>query len=216
MITIYDCVQGTPEWDAIRLGRATASRAADIAAKPTTAARRNYLMELALERVTGRPAGSTYSNSYMERGTAIEPEALAWYEAETGSLLERTGFIAMDDRMAGCSLDGHVGDLEGTVEVKCRKPALHIRAVVEGPDATTLRQVRHQQFVTGAQWTDVVNYCPEFPMPGALSITRVERDEIGVDKYRDLLTVFLRDVDGATKLIRGTVMREQPVEGEEF
>ena len=51
-----EIIQGTPEWLQLRLGHVTASRVADIMAKTKTgpsASRQNYLIELAIQRVTG-------------------------------------------------------------------------------------------------------------------------------------------------------------------
>ena len=49
-------LQGTPEWLELRKGHVTASRVADIMAKTKTgpsASRQNYLIVLAIQRVTG-------------------------------------------------------------------------------------------------------------------------------------------------------------------
>ena len=49
-------IQGSEEWLRLRLGKVTASRVADVLAKTKTgvsASRGNYLIELALQRVTG-------------------------------------------------------------------------------------------------------------------------------------------------------------------
>ncbi|MCA0345224.1 MAG: exonuclease, partial [Proteobacteria bacterium] len=54
-----DIIQGTPEWHALRLGKVTASRVADVIAKTKTgpsASRAKYAGELIAERLTGTPA----------------------------------------------------------------------------------------------------------------------------------------------------------------
>ena len=53
---IIDCEQGSEEWFAARLGKASASRMADITALTKTgygASRANYLAELVAQRLTG-------------------------------------------------------------------------------------------------------------------------------------------------------------------
>ena len=53
-----EIIQGTAAWHALRLGRVTASRVADVIAKTKTgvsASRANYLAELVAERLTGEP-----------------------------------------------------------------------------------------------------------------------------------------------------------------
>ena len=70
-------IQGSPEWFAQRLGRATASRIADVIAKTKSGystSRENYCVELALERITGTGA-SSFSNEAMRWGTETEPLA---------------------------------------------------------------------------------------------------------------------------------------------
>ena len=64
--------QGSPEWHALRCGKATASRIADIVAKTKTGystSRANYMAELVAERLTGTPAES-YTNAAMQIGRA--------------------------------------------------------------------------------------------------------------------------------------------------
>jgi len=53
---VTDIVQGSPEWIAIRLGKVTASRVADVVARTKSgwgASRANYMAELIAERLTG-------------------------------------------------------------------------------------------------------------------------------------------------------------------
>lgn len=60
--------QGTEAWHQLRLGKVTASRVADIMAKTKTgvsASRGNYLIELALQRVTGT-IEPMYTNEAMQ------------------------------------------------------------------------------------------------------------------------------------------------------
>ena len=54
-----EIVQGSPEWKALRCGRVTASRVADVVAKTKTAwsaCRAKYRARLIAERRTGAPA----------------------------------------------------------------------------------------------------------------------------------------------------------------
>ena len=62
--------QGSESWLRIRLGKVTASRVADVLAKTKTgvsASRGNYLIELALKRVTGVIEPS-FMNDAMQHG----------------------------------------------------------------------------------------------------------------------------------------------------
>jgi hypothetical protein len=59
--------QGSPEWLALRAGKVTASRVADVIAKTkngASASRGNYLAQLVAERLTGTAAES-FTNAAM-------------------------------------------------------------------------------------------------------------------------------------------------------
>src|SRR5690348_5803085 len=128
--TIIDAEQRSPAWFAARLGRLTGSRAADMLAtikSGEAAARRDLRLQLVCERLTGAAQEDPFVNAAMLRGIECEPLAFAAYEARTGLLAQRTGFLAHTSIMAGCSLDGHIGQFDGLLEVKCPKSATHLR-----------------------------------------------------------------------------------------
>jgi hypothetical protein len=117
---IVDAAQRSPEWFAARAGKVTGSRAADVLAKVKSgeaAARRDYRLQLAVERITGTPMENGFVSADMQRGIDLEATAAARYEAATGHLLRHTGFLAHDTLAAGCSLDGDVDDFTGIVEI---------------------------------------------------------------------------------------------------
>ena len=205
--TILHMEQRTPEWLAARCGRVTASRAKDVLAMSKKgggelAARRDYRMELALERIFGRPMESGYQNDDMRRGVELEPLALNAYEAREAVFVRRTGFILHDELPIGVSLDGDLDNLTGLVEAKAPRPANHwayLEAGVVPPDY--LPQLVHGQLVTGAQWTDFVSFCPDFG-PLALFVVRYERDEAAIASYRLMLEQFLAEVEKEEAAIR--------------
>ena len=87
--------QGTPEWHQLRLGKVTASRVADILAKTKTgpsASRQNYLIELAIQRVTNTIQES-YSNSAMEWGFENEAQARVAYEVASHNFVDQVAFV---------------------------------------------------------------------------------------------------------------------------
>ena len=74
--------QGTLEWHELRKGKVTASRVADVMAKTKTgvsASRGNYLIELALQRMTGI-IEEGFKNDAMAHGSHYEDEARLAYE----------------------------------------------------------------------------------------------------------------------------------------
>ena len=196
---IIDCEQRSPEWFAARLGRLTASRAADMLSQgkgsAEAAGRRNLRVQLVLERLTGVSQDSGYQNEAMRVGIEREPDALLWYEAVTGHLVRRTGFVQHDELMAGASLDGHVGD-DGIVEVKCPLAATHLDTI----ESRTIpgdyqKQIGHQLWITGAAWCDYASFHPAFPEPLRLVILRLTPSQSSLVAYDQAARAFLAEVD---------------------
>lgn len=198
--TVHQADQRSPEWHQLRLGRLTGSRAAEMASSgkgnKEAAGRRNLRVQLALERITGRPHERGYVSAAMQQGAEREPDAASLYEALTGRMLTHTGFVAADSVMAGCSLDGHVGDFEGIIEIKAPLPATHLDYVKTGVvPSDYLRQIQHGLWITGAQWCDWLSYNPEFPDAIRAKLVRVMRDEAAIADYARKALAFLAEVD---------------------
>lgn len=202
--TIIDAPQRSAEWFAARLGRLTGSRAADMLAQTPTqakagtwgAARRNLLMQLVLERLTGKSQERGYVSQAMQDGIDREPDAVALYEALTGRLSMQTGFLSHTSLMVGASLDGHVGDFEGVIEVKCPQPAAHAEYLETGvvPD-DYLKQITHNLWISGAQWCDWLSFNPDFPESLQTRLVRIVRDEKAIAEYEKKALAFLAEVD---------------------
>jgi hypothetical protein len=143
--TVLDAEQRSPAWLEARLGRLTGSRAADMLATTKkgepAAAYRDLRIQLALERLTGQPQEDVYVSQRDASSVALEPQAIAAYEALTGCFVQRSGFLAHTTLPVGCSLDGHVGDFAGIVEVKCPKSTTHLSYLEGGtvPPSTCRR-----------------------------------------------------------------------------
>src|SRR6266704_927215 len=127
--------QGTDAWKALRVGKATASRIADVVARTKTgwgASRANYAAELIAERLTGRPSEG-YTNDAMQWGTEKEPDARAAYEWLHNCEVELASFVDHPTiAMSGASPDGYVGT-EGLVEIKCPTTATHLATLLNEP-----------------------------------------------------------------------------------
>lgn len=197
--TICEAPQRSPEWFLARAGRLTGSRASDMLAtikSGEAAARRDLRTQLVVERLTGQPQEDTFVNAAMQWGIEHEADAFAAYEAQSGNLVRRTGFLTHTDHLVGCSLDGDVDDFAGIVEIKCPKSATHLgylRANAVPPNH--LPQIQHNLWVTGAQWCDFVSYDPRFPEHLRLFVQRVPRVEIDIVAYEKCALKFLAEVD---------------------
>jgi hypothetical protein len=178
------------------------SRAKDLLATikgGEAAARRDLRVQLCVERLTGLPQdnGGGYVNEAMQWGLDHEEDAFAAYEALTGNMAARSGFLAHNDVMAGCSLDGHIGDFEGLLELKCPKSATHWSYLRGDPKvpAEHLPQVLHELYVTGAAWCDFLSYDPRFPEHMRTFYVRLYRNEAEIDAYAEKVRQFLAEVD---------------------
>ena len=121
---ILNCEQGSAEWEAARLGVATASMCAKILTPTGQLSRQRdeYVGKLLAEWALGEPVDEFGGTYHTERGKALEPQALAHYRFQTGLEARSVGFVFKDgDRLAGCSPDALVGD-SGGLELKCPSP----------------------------------------------------------------------------------------------
>jgi len=158
--------QGSVEWYAQRLGKVTASKISDLVAKTKSgpsASRKNYMMQLLCERLTGRKEES-YTNAAMQRGTDLEPQARSFYEVDKGVMVAETGFVQHPYiEMAGASPDGLVND-DGLVEIKCPNTATHVEVLRTGRiDSGYELQMLWQMICTGRKWCDFVSYDDRMP-----------------------------------------------------
>lgn len=179
--------QRTEEWFQQRLGKVTASKVADVMPAKKggyAAARKNYMMQLLCERLTGNREDS-YVNSAMMRGTELEPFARISYEAITGSLVDEAPFV---DHPAisgfGASPDGFVGE-SGLIEIKCPNTAQHVEFLRTGKIESRYEwQMRAQMACTDRDWCDFASYDDRLPEQLQIKVVRVNRCP---DKEQEML-----------------------------
>ena len=204
--TVIEAEQRSPEWFAARLGRLTGSRAADmlsIIKSGEAAARRDLRVQLVCERLTQTLQEDAFVNAVMQRGIDMEPAAFAAYESLTGQVARRTGFLAHDTLAIGCSLDGHIGNFDGLLEMKCPKSATHLRYLRAGTvPLDYLPQITHNLWVTGAAWCDFLSFDDRFPKGLQTFLVRVERSAIDLDAYITKATAFLAEVASEVAAVR--------------
>lgn len=202
--------QGTEAWFADRLGKATASRIADVLAKTKTgysASRANYMTQLVLETITQTRAES-FTNSAMQWGVEQEPFARAAYEAQTGQMVEEVGFLPHPTiELAGASPDGLVGD-DGMVEIKCpsSSTALEVwltHAQGGNPvDGKYFAQMQWQMRCADRSWCDYVVFDPRMPAKAQLYVTRVMRDDEWLASAEEEVTKFLVAMQDKVKTLK--------------
>jgi putative phage-type endonuclease len=196
--------QGSEAWHQLRLGKVTASRVADLLAKTKTgpsASRGNYLIELALQRVT-KTIEESYTNAAMEWGTQTEPQARVAYEVKTGNFVDQVAFIDHPTIAGfGCSPDGIV-DSDGLIEIKCPNSATHWSYIkANEPPNKYFIQMQAQMSVTGAKWCDFVSFDPRMPERSQLLVVRVMRDPEYILYMEAEISSFLKEVEKEVQLM---------------
>lgn len=204
---VHDVEQKTDAWFAARLGRLTGSVASQMMAKVKSgeaAGRRNLRAKLVLERVTGKSQEGDYVSLDMQRGIDLEPEAFGEFEALTGAILHRSGFLSMGDDF-GCSLDAYLGDYEELVSIKCPNDANHMSYILGGKKIPKdyLDQCRHELWITGAKRHHFMSYNPNFPPKLRVFYVTMERALFDIAEYDDEALRFMSEVREETdKLLR--------------
>ena len=191
---IIECTQGDQAWIEARLGLPTASRFSEIMSpkelKPSKSADK-YIASLVAEWLLGMPMDEAASG-FMERGSEMEAEAIAWYELQRDVEVRRVGFVTTDDGRYGCSPDGLIVEGEGGpwlggLELKCPSAAVHVSYLLGEFPHAYVPQIQGGMAVTGLPWWDFCSYHPTLPK----LLVRLARDETFIGPLKKALDVFV-------------------------
>lgn len=191
--------QGSSAWVNARLGVATASQFKRILTEKKLARSSQaeaYQHELLAEHFLGEPQDGA-ANDWMDRGTALEAEAIAWYAWKHDCEPERVGFCLTDDGRAGCSPDALVGE-DGGLEIKCFKAPKHIGVLLNGATLEYRLQIQGGLWVTGRKWWDFLCFNPVLPP----SCVRVYPDDAVQKALNEHMPRFLDELDFAKERAR--------------
>lgn len=196
----YHMEQGSPEWEAIRLGKMTGSKAdlflVDGKSKNGfgTGAL-TYIYRKIGEAVTG-DAGEFGGSPSTDRGNSLEPLAIESYKEKNWfHEIRLVGFVELNS-FVGCSPDALVGE-DGMLEVKCPEHPEFVRMLVTGElkdHKKYMAQIQFNLFVTGRRWCDYVVFHPKFGA-SSLHVTRIDRDETMVAKFQSKAKAFQEMVE---------------------
>lgn len=195
---IIDCIQGSPQWMAARLGIPSASNFDKIITTKgdPSKQRTKYLYQLAGERVSGK-AEETYQNDTMIHGQKMEAEARNLYAMCTKKMVVQVGFCMDDEEKYGASPDSLVGE-NGGLEIKCPLMATHVGYLLDGKfPMDYFQQVQGNLLVTGRDWWTFESYFPAIKP----FIVRVERYEKFIKKLALELLSFTQELDDVVKKI---------------
>jgi hypothetical protein len=157
------------------------------------AKRKNYILELTAERLSGRPT-EHYVNFAMERGTEMEPYARSAYEAKTGAIVAEQGFIHHPTlEWVGGSVDGFIDD-DGIIEIKSPTSQTHVSTLLTRDCSQHYPQIMGYLWITGRKYCDFISYDDRLPAPYDLYIQRVERDDEFIGKLQDKVISLLAEV----------------------
>jgi hypothetical protein len=160
-----------------------------------------YAHHLIAERLLGRHV-DTYTSPWMERGAALESEAIDWYEFEYAETLP-IGFITTDDARIGCSPDRLIGD-DGLLEIKVPGPAGQVGYLLTGKIQHKYKpQIQGQLWISDRQWVDILAWNPELPR----IVVREERDEKFIAVLERQVTNFADELDKAMEKIKSVSRR---------
>lgn len=200
----HDVEQNGDEWDALRLGKATASNYGIIMANEGKAfgePAKRYAIQLALEQIKGCKSEFSFTNEHMERGHEQEPIARMLYEEMNFVDVDNGGFF--DHETYGDSPDGLVG-VDGVIEIKSVIAATHYSTITRGSfDPAYKWQLIGHLDCSGRQWVDFISYCSDFPDGKQLAVYRLTASECAeeIERLRSRRADFINLVAETKKRI---------------
>jgi hypothetical protein len=202
----HNIQQNTPEWDNLRLGKITASKAHVLYMKKDSKGYQQYRFKLAYERLIGEQMPEKWNgNNETEKGQMAEQYGIDQYEAKTFRKVHEPGFYELDE-WVGCSPDGLVGK-QGLIEIKALVVGNTFREkILTGfaIDIDQYEQCMFQLMVTGRKWVDLI-YVP--PTEKAkIQIQRIEKDEEYINDMWQRVEAFKQDVQEEMKMLKNYVV----------
>lgn len=191
--------QRSDAWFLDRVGFITGSRLNDVLAKIKTgeaASRKNYKLQLAVERISGKPAEKMFVNEAMQRGIDFEDQAVSCFEAKTGIFTEKCSFIKSKDiPWLGASPDRLIGD-DTILECKVPNTLTHSDYILDGVLPSKYKaQVQAQMLVTNRNNAFFISWDDRFIEGLELFVVEVKRDEEYLDNLVKEVTIFNKEVE---------------------
>lgn len=173
--------QGTPEWQALRMGHFTGTTVEELLPGVRggyKASRELAIYRVASEILTGKKAKGFRATGDMLLGVEREPYARMAYEARTDRVVEEVAFIKHDWMRVGCSPDGLILGEKRGLEIKSPLPSTHLKYLLAGgcPDEYRI-QVQANLWLTGFDVWSFVSWCPDFSEDLQLYMFDVEPDK---------------------------------------
>lgn len=199
---VHTCAQGTPEWQALRLGKPTASEAAKLVygdgklAKASTM--KAYAEKLAGDLYAGEDTTGWAGSAATEYGHDNESKARDYHAYKISKNISEVGFVTDDLIRYGASPDGLVGEPEkwiGGGEYKC-KPVKHLSALLYYRKNGTVEneyipQCHQNIMLCDLEWMDLCYWHKKLPK----LIVRINRDESFIKSLKNQLSLCVEHRD---------------------
>ena len=190
-----ELIQGSEEWFASRVGKITASRLGDIMRKTKwgeSTYKAKVRLELAIERITGKPASSVVMNQAMRDGVEREPDARTLFEAITNKEVAEVGSFDHPNIVnTAASPDGLIRGENACLEIKCPTHATHAKNLMSDTmPKNYVYQVQWQIACTESDFAYFASYHPDFPKDLRLKWVRVEKDDSIIKSLEEAVRQF--------------------------
>lgn len=194
--------QGSDAWHHIRKGKITGTTLKAIMG--TAKAREGAYYEIIAERLTVGVEDETSYENPMDRGTRLEPEAVAMFEFLTGKETQVVGFCEHDDNeFIANSPDRLIGETQA-LEIKCPLGKAYVKAWLTNKVPEEYEEQTIQYFVLNDKLETLyfALYNPNIPVH-KMHIIELHRKDLGL-KIADALkaqVAFLSEVNATLETI---------------
>lgn len=193
--TIFDCPQRSPEWFAARAGLVTGSKAKVVFMKDGTAGRDDYVLQLAIERLTKKVESEPFVSAEMKHGIDKEPWCRLATEIQFGVTVRQTGFCRHNRLPIGMSFDGDIDDFTSFTEFKAPKSKTHVNYMrAKSLPAEYRPQVMHGHLVSGAKHSIFCSGDDRLPTGLDAFFVETSVNDLPMDEYERALTKLLKQV----------------------
>ncbi len=198
---IYDTLeQGTPEWNAIRAGKFTASVDFQQLVTGRDDTKKKLIRKKVAEYITGQPVLNEYTNGNIQRGKELEAQAREAFEMATGLAVRQVGFIEGSE-WHGASPDGLIGE-DGGIEIKSRDVHTHLDCFLDGFDKSYQWQIQGNLWVSERKLWYFVSYNPHYARFNKhLFIQKIQRDEVAISQIKAAVEIAVKQVKTLAEIV---------------
>lgn len=228
-MNLLNIEQHSMAWFAARLGNCTGSRVKDALsflkrkskdreAGESSQARLDYMMELALGRLTGI-VPDHFVTQAMQWGIDVEPHAVRAYEAVTEQPARKVGIAAHPsiERFLA-SPDRYIGSV-GVLEAKCPTSMVHMAYLKAGvvPPEYLPQCLSELGCDPTREWLDFISFDPRFTGPAIklqlFIAPRMYREEwkMQIEETEEGVRKFLKETAALVADLESTPMRVAPI-----